>query len=184
MYDKILFDDQAKALTNGELIHSLKQLDPNIYARVYLVGTAPMVSGVTEQEEFIVISRIRAGEHGFLTHELINALEKMDMNKKVVIEFHDIVEDLIEIKASIPYFSKVPYNALVPRAIPSLFYQSLIIDVTHKDIENYKGYLILQYEEESGYRVDFGTKRSKLVETVEEARELVDFRFSPDKWGK
>jgi len=47
--------------------------------------------------------------------------------------------------------------------------------LNRKDIENYKGYPILQYEEESGYRVDFGTKRSKLVETVEEAKKLIDF---------
>ncbi|WP_185923394.1 hypothetical protein [Brevibacillus brevis] len=51
-----------------------------------------------------------------------------------------------------------------------------------KDIETYRGYLILQYDGEEGYRVDFGTMRSKLVETVEEARHLVDFSLSPEKW--
>lgn len=53
-----------------------------------------------------------------------------------------------------------------------------------KVIENYKGYLILQYDTENGYRVDFGTMRSKLVETIEEAKELIDYALSPDKWGK
>ena len=42
----------------------------------------------------------------------------------------------------------------------------------------------MQYDAENGYRVDFGTKRTKLVETVEEAKELVDFRLSPDKWSE
>lgn len=44
-----------------------------------------------------------------------------------------------------------------------------------EEIEEYKGYKIKKYSSEIGYRVDFGTKRSKLVITVEEARELVDF---------
>jgi len=56
--------------------------------------------------------------------------------------------------------------------------------LNRKEIENYKNYLILQYYGENGYRVDFGTKRSKLVDTVEEARQLVDYALSPDKWGK
>jgi hypothetical protein len=47
-----------------------------------------------------------------------------------------------------------------------------------KDIEEYKGYSIIQYEHESGYRVDFGTMRSKLVDTIEEARGLIDFALS------
>ncbi|MGK5511765.1 hypothetical protein [Brevibacillus formosus] len=51
-----------------------------------------------------------------------------------------------------------------------------------KDIEKYRGYVILQYATEDGFRVDFGTMRSKLVDTVEEARQLVDYRLSPDKW--
>ncbi|MBB6731913.1 hypothetical protein [Cohnella zeiphila] len=50
----------------------------------------------------------------------------------------------------------------------------------YEEIETYKEHLILQYESESGYRVDFGTLRSKEVATVEEARELVDFYLSPD----
>ncbi|BFH11002.1 hypothetical protein J6TS7_57860 [Paenibacillus dendritiformis] len=56
--------------------------------------------------------------------------------------------------------------------------------LNRKDIEKYKGYLILQYESEEGYRVDFGTKRSKIVATIEEARQLVDYYLSPDKWDK
>ncbi|BFH11005.1 hypothetical protein J6TS7_57830 [Paenibacillus dendritiformis] len=44
------------------------------------------------------------------------------------------------------------------------------------DVEKYKGYWILKNGTEDGYRVDFGTKRSKLVETIEEARGLVDFK--------
>jgi len=42
----------------------------------------------------------------------------------------------------------------------------------------------LQYDTENGYRVDFGTKRTKLVQTIKEAKELVDFRLSPDKWSE
>jgi hypothetical protein len=53
-----------------------------------------------------------------------------------------------------------------------------------KDIEKYRGYLILQYESEDGFRVDFGTKRTKLVPTVEEARDLVDYYLSPLKWDE
>jgi len=53
--------------------------------------------------------------------------------------------------------------------------------VNRKEVENYKGYLILQYDKENGYRVDFGTMRSKLVETVDEAKQLVDYYLSPDK---
>jgi hypothetical protein len=48
-----------------------------------------------------------------------------------------------------------------------------------KDIEYYRGLLILQYDSEAGYRVNFGTMRSKLVETIEEARQLVDYYMSP-----
>lgn len=47
-----------------------------------------------------------------------------------------------------------------------------------KDIETYRERVILQYESEDGYRVDFGTMRSKLVATVEEARQLIDYHFS------
>ena len=50
------------------------------------------------------------------------------------------------------------------------------------EVDNYKGYLILQYNGENGYRVDFGTKRSKLVQTLEEARDLIDYYLSPIKW--
>lgn len=42
-------------------------------------------------------------------------------------------------------------------------------------IEEYKGYSIQKYKAEDGYRVDFGTKRSKLVKTTKEAKELVDY---------
>ena len=53
-----------------------------------------------------------------------------------------------------------------------------------KDIENYRGYLIVRYKSEDGFRIDFGAKRSKLVRTIEEARRLIDFTFSPDKWNR
>ncbi|ALS09889.1 hypothetical protein ABE82_26075 (plasmid) [Paenibacillus peoriae] len=43
-------------------------------------------------------------------------------------------------------------------------------------VEKYKGFEIKKYSYDAGYRVDFGTKRSKMVLTVDEARELVDFR--------
>jgi hypothetical protein len=43
-------------------------------------------------------------------------------------------------------------------------------------VAKYKGKEIQKYSNESGYRVDFGTKRSKMVLTVEDARELIDFR--------
>lgn len=52
-----------------------------------------------------------------------------------------------------------------------------------KDIEKYKDIWILRYESEEGYRVDLGTKRTKLVASIEEARELIDYYLSPDKWG-
>jgi hypothetical protein len=45
-----------------------------------------------------------------------------------------------------------------------------------EEIEVYKGYKILKYKSENGYRVDFGTKRSKLVGEVDGARKLVDLR--------
>ena len=57
-------------------------------------------------------------------------------------------------------------------------------EINPKVIEIYKGYSILQYDTENGYRVDFGTKRTKLVQTIKEAKELVDFRLSPDKWSE
>lgn len=53
-----------------------------------------------------------------------------------------------------------------------------------KDVEKYRGHSILQYESEDGFRVDFGTKRSKPLETIEEARELVDYCLSPEKSDK
>lgn len=53
-----------------------------------------------------------------------------------------------------------------------------------EEIEVYKNYKIKKYSSETGYRVDFGAKRSKLVITVEEARELVDFHLSPTKWDE
>ncbi|MNW50826.1 hypothetical protein D3C74_282890 [compost metagenome] len=43
-------------------------------------------------------------------------------------------------------------------------------------IEKYKGFKINKYSYDEGYRVDFGTKRSKMVLTVEDARKLIDFR--------
>ncbi|WP_409346803.1 hypothetical protein [Paenibacillus sp. MBLB4367] len=53
----------------------------------------------------------------------------------------------------------------------------------YKEIETYKEIRILQYDSEDGYRADFGTKRSKLVPTVRDARDLIDFYHSPDKWS-
>ncbi|MNP25555.1 hypothetical protein D3C76_1183690 [compost metagenome] len=53
-----------------------------------------------------------------------------------------------------------------------------------EDIKEYKGYWIFRYESEEGYRVDFGTKRSKQVVTTEEARQLIDYYLSTDKTGK
>lgn len=46
------------------------------------------------------------------------------------------------------------------------------------NIELYKGYVILQYAGEEGYRIDFGTMRSKRVDSIAEARELIDFYLS------
>lgn len=54
----------------------------------------------------------------------------------------------------------------------------------YKEIETYKNIQILQYESEEGYRADLGTKRTKLVSTIQEARELIDLYHSPDKWSK
>ncbi|MNW43614.1 hypothetical protein D3C74_208220 [compost metagenome] len=45
-----------------------------------------------------------------------------------------------------------------------------------EEIEEYKGYKILKYKTDTGYRVDFGTKRSKMVMTVEDAQKLIDCR--------
>ncbi|MDH6372778.1 hypothetical protein M2444_004607 [Paenibacillus sp. PastF-3] len=53
----------------------------------------------------------------------------------------------------------------------------------YKEIETYKEIQILQYDTEDGYRADFGTKRSKLVPTVQDVRELIDFYQTPDKWS-
>ena len=44
-----------------------------------------------------------------------------------------------------------------------------------KVIETYKEHSILQYDSEDGYRVDFGTKRSKEVKDLNEARKLIDY---------
>lgn len=52
----------------------------------------------------------------------------------------------------------------------------------YKKIETYRNIPILKYESEDGYRADLGTKRTKLVPTVQDARELIDFYHSPDKW--
>jgi hypothetical protein len=49
----------------------------------------------------------------------------------------------------------------------------------YKLIETYRKIPILQYESENGYRADLGTKRTKLVSTVQEARELIDFYHNP-----
>ncbi|KZE78141.1 hypothetical protein AV654_19390 [Paenibacillus elgii] len=49
-----------------------------------------------------------------------------------------------------------------------------------EEIEDYRGYPILKYSFEEGFRVDFGTKRSKIVATIEEAKQLVDFGLSPE----
>lgn len=46
---------------------------------------------------------------------------------------------------------------------------------TRKEVEMYNGYPILKYGTEEGYRVDFGTIRSKMVNTLQEARDLIDF---------
>lgn len=43
-----------------------------------------------------------------------------------------------------------------------------------EEVGIYKGYVIIQYGDEEGYRVDFGTKRSKIVNTLEEAHQLID----------
>jgi len=45
----------------------------------------------------------------------------------------------------------------------------------YKDIETYRDIRILQYDGEDGYRADLGTKRTKLVPTVQDARKLIDF---------
>lgn len=42
-------------------------------------------------------------------------------------------------------------------------------------VETYKGYPLMHYSYENGYRVDMGTMRSKEVSTVEDARALVDW---------
>lgn len=55
--------------------------------------------------------------------------------------------------------------------------------LNYKEIEKYRDIPILQYESEEGYRIDLGTKRSKLVGTMEEAKELIDFYHSPEKWN-
>lgn len=52
----------------------------------------------------------------------------------------------------------------------------------HEKEEPYRGIPIWKMLSEDGYRVDFGTMRSKLVNTVDEAKELIDFYLSPDKW--
>ncbi|NOU81546.1 hypothetical protein GC101_22035 [Paenibacillus sp. LMG 31459] len=41
-------------------------------------------------------------------------------------------------------------------------------------VETYKDHPVLKYPGEDGYRIDFGTKRSKLVDTIEAARALLD----------
>ncbi|WP_246096436.1 hypothetical protein [Paenibacillus sinopodophylli] len=43
-------------------------------------------------------------------------------------------------------------------------------------IEVYKGKEIKKYSYDTGFRVDFGAKRSKMVTSIQEARELIDYR--------
>lgn len=56
----------------------------------------------------------------------------------------------------------------------TVLYFTLATPDPYTEIEEYKGYFILQYEIEDGYRVDFGTKRSTELATVEAARQLID----------
>lgn len=54
----------------------------------------------------------------------------------------------------------------------------------YNEIETYKCIRILQYESEDGFRADLGTKRTKLVPTVQDARELIDYYHNPPyKWA-
>lgn len=70
------------------------------------------------------------------------------------------------------------------RCLPcnSIFYESICEHCLNpeaeyvEEIEEYKGYEILKYSKDDGYRVDFGTMRSKEVLNVEEARKLIDFQ--------
>lgn len=60
------------------------------------------------------------------------------------------------------------------------------IDIPYlrKHVEVYRGKNIGQYWNETGYRIDMGTMRSKEVPTVQEARALVDYSLSPRKHGE
>ncbi|WP_150274268.1 hypothetical protein [Paenibacillus tepidiphilus] len=49
----------------------------------------------------------------------------------------------------------------------------------YKIIEQHNGTPIVQYQNEEGYRVDFGTRRSIEVPSVEAAKELIDY-YSKD----
>ncbi|WP_342414477.1 hypothetical protein NST83_12705 [Paenibacillus sp. FSL R10-2782] len=51
---------------------------------------------------------------------------------------------------------------------------SLATPDPYTKIEEHKGYSILQYGMEDGYRVDFGTKRSIELPTVDAAKQLID----------
>lgn len=49
-------------------------------------------------------------------------------------------------------------------------------------VDKYRDHVILRYKGEDGVRVDFGTIRSKEVPAIEDARKLIDYRHSPDRW--
>ena len=88
-------------------------------------------------------------------------------------EISDTDNDLIILKNYDSYRKRTITQTYITKE--QLFKLTHLIMLNHKVIEWYKGYSILQYVSENGYRVDFGTKRSKLVETIEEARKLIDY---------
>ncbi|WP_339271705.1 hypothetical protein NYE54_09190 [Paenibacillus sp. FSL K6-1330] len=55
-------------------------------------------------------------------------------------------------------------------------------DTLKRVVGEHRDHVILLYKGEKGVRVDFGTARSKEVSTIEEARKLIDYHHSPDKW--
>lgn len=68
----------------------------------------------------------------------------------------------------------IPCNAVFEGDICKVCYNSAA--VYYEIVGEYKGKNIMKFSYESGYRVDFGTVRSKMVPTIEEAQRIVDYR--------
>jgi hypothetical protein len=126
----------------------------------------------------VILKKIEGGRFLMTNEELISLLQQFPGKDQVVLSELDLTEES-------ELLGNVYEVAQLGRADVELASGEKVSDVTvlyftvatpepYTEIEEYKGYSILQYETEEGYRVDFGTKRSIELPTVEAARQLID----------